>query len=181
MTNWNTFTPEQVTVAERTFDALSNLDTLTAPNEVKKRKFGFLDLYSFVTGFDCTLDVELEKALEHDKLLRDNLDCLLTETALYQAKQVAAASSGAIDTRQGEGFEIKLHQSHAAPRQTFIMIELKDPTAVPPTSMILSGPRVTCHKILLPEPQDGSIQILENNNSIVVVTLRDINTQVFLR
>ena len=181
MTAWNAFTQEQKTTAERAFDALSSVDSMTTSADVGKRQFGFSDLYAFVTGFDSTMDVEMERALKQDHRLRENLDYLLAKTALYHAEQVAAASTGKVNMRYGEGFEIRLRESLAAPQQVYIIIELKDPAAVPPTAMILSGSRTVCEKRMLPEPQDGTIQILENIDSEVVVALRDIETKVFLR
>ena len=38
MTAWSTFTPEQKAVAERVFDALSSVDTLSNPIGVAKRQ-----------------------------------------------------------------------------------------------------------------------------------------------
>lgn len=181
MTTWNAFTQEQKTAAERAFDSMSSVDTMTMPADAGKRQFGFSDLYAFVTGFDSTMDMELERALKLDHRLRENLDRLLAETALYHAERVAAASTGKVDIRHGEGFEIRLRESRAAPQHVYIIIELKDPAAVPPTAMFFSGSRTVCQKLMLPEPQDGTIQILENLDSEAVAAVRDIDTQIFLR
>ena len=184
MATWNTFTSKQKAAAEQVFDALSNMDEVTSRRDVFEdgtRRIGFSDLYAFATGSDSMMDEELERAVENDVQLRDDLDRLLDETALYQSERVAAASTGKVDMREGEGFEIRLHKSRAAPQQIYIIIELKDPEAAPPTAMFLCGSRPLYQKRLLPKMQDGTIQILTNSDSDLVEALRDIKTRVFLR
>jgi hypothetical protein len=184
MTSWSSFTAKQRTVAEQAFDALSLLDALTdhaATSQGVTRKFFFSNLYDFVTGFDSTMDADLERALQNDERLRDDLDRLLDNSARYQAENVAAASTGVVNLRQGKGFEVRLHESQAAPQQTYIIIEFADPNATPPTALFLCGAQATYLKKTLPKPQDGIIQILENSDSDMVVALRAIDTQVFFR
>ncbi len=184
MTTWNTMTSKQQTATQLAFNALSTLDAITDNSsalEDATRKLGFSDLYSFVTGPDSTMDEELERALMRDNRLRDDLDRLLDNTAQYHAEYVAAASSGNVSMRQGKGFAIRLHESRAAPQQVYIIIELEDAKATPPTALFLCGSQATYQKRVLPEPQDGTIQMLENLDSEMVASLRDIDTQVFLR
>ena len=184
MTAWSAFTSKQKTAAELAFDALSTMDGITVhgdSSEAGMRKIGFSDLYSFATRPDSIMDEELERALKQDDRLRESLDKLLDETALYHGDRVAAASTGKVDMREGEGFKIRFHESRAAPQHIYIIIELKDTKAPPPTSLFIRGSRPLYQKLALPRPQDGTIQILADLESEMVEALRDIDTRVFLR
>ncbi len=184
MAAWSAFTSKQKTVAELVFDALSTMDGITDhgdASEAETQKIGFSDLYSFATRSDSMMDEELEHALKQDDRLRENLDKLLDEIALYHGKRVAAASTGKVDVREGKGFKIRLHESRASPRHIYIIIELKDPKASPPTAMFLRGSKPLCQKLTLPRSQDGIIQIMADSDSEMIEALRDIDTQVFLR
>lgn len=184
MTAWSAFTSKQKTAAELAFDALSTMDGIADHGDASgagTRKIGFSDLYSFATRPDGAMDEELECALKQDDRLRESLDKLLDETARYHGERVAAASTGKVDIREGKGFNIRLHESLAAPQHIYIIIELKDPKAPPPTAMFIRGSKPLYQKLALPRPQDGTIQILADLDSEVVEALRDIDTRVFLR
>lgn len=184
MAAWNTFTPKQKTAAELTFDALSTMDKITDRGDASQdgaRKIGFSDLYTFATCSNSMMDEDLERALNQDDRLRENLDRLLDETAPYHGERVAAASSGKVSMREGNGFEIRLQESRATPQHVYIIIDLKDSKATQPTALFICGPHNLYQKQELPKAQDGIIQILADLDSKMVEALQDIDTRVFLR
>ena len=182
MGTWNTMTPRQKEAAAEIFDALSTLDTLCdrhAETAEGTRKVGFSDLYAFATG-DRMMDADLRRALENDPRLGEDLNHLLDKVALCHFPRAAAASSGSVESREEEGFKIRLKQSRAVASQTHVIIELADEQATPKT-LFLCGPKPRYEKVELPEPQDGIIQLLAESDSDLVLGLGDIQMEVFLR
>ena len=66
--------------------------------------------------------------------------------------KVAAASSGAVEGRDGENYRIRLRVSQAAPSQTYVIIELQDPASAAPSTILLGKPDGEYDVHALPEP-----------------------------
>ena len=165
------------------FDALSTTDMITDrsdASEVGTRKIGFSDLYSFATCLDGVIDEELERALEQDDRLRGDLDRLLDRTAVYLFPRLAAASSGKVDHRGGEGFLIRLEQSRAEKTQTYVIIELAPDLPEAPKVLFLRSAPDSYIKYPLPAAHDGVIQVLAEEDSNLVRALRKVDTEVSL-
>ena len=183
MGTWKTFTPRQKAVTEKAFEALSTLDALTEWGEAggeKPRQIGFSDLFAYVTGPERAMDGELRRALGRDARLGVALDRLLDKVSLYHIPRLAAASSGLVESREGEGFRIRLRPSRSVASQTYVIIELFDPLAEPPKTMFLCTSSNQYGKYPLPAAQDGIIQILAETDSELVKSLGEVDTEVFL-
>ena len=182
---WKSLTPTQKRAAEEAFATLSAFDDLTAGAKAKDEEgaespIGFGDVYAFATGLEQPTQA-LREALLRDRRLRSALDRLLDKTALYRFPKVAAASSGVVEGREGENYRIRLKVSKAAPRQTYVIIELQDPASIPPSAILLSKPGGEYDVHPLPAPDDGVIQILADSDSALLTALRNVDTEVSLR
>ena len=181
---WKTLEPRRKAVAERVFDALSSLDTLTErenAGETAERKVGFAELYAFATRSDLPMGEELKRALDESETLRRDLDALLERTAVYHFPRVAAASSGGVESREGEGFSLRIRPSRAATGQSYVIIEMADDAADAPKTLFVCGADQQYGKYPLPDAQNGVIQLLVDSDSALVQALRDVHTEVFIR
>jgi hypothetical protein len=145
-----------------------------------ERPIGFSDVYAFATGLEQPTQA-LRQALLRDRRLRSALDRLLDKTSLYRFPKVAAASSGAIEGRDGDNYKIRLKVSQAAPRQTYVIIEFRDLVTNPPSAILFSKPDGEYNIHPLPEPDGKIIQILTDSDSALVTALRNVDTEVYLR
>ncbi len=183
MVTWKSLKPAQRDAAEQVFDALSTLDTLMDRSEAEPAagSIGFSDVFAFATDPRREMDNTLREALLRNPRLRRDLDRMLANRPVYRFRRVAAASSGEVDGREGDGFSIRLRSSRADPRHTFVNIELAAGTEKAPTMLFVCRNGDEYIKHFLPEPQGGVIQLLVETESDLVNALRDIQTEVFIR
>ena len=180
---WKSLSSADKQAAEEAFSALSIFDDLGDAAKAKDGRdqtFGFRDIYAFATGLEAPTQA-LREALLRDRRLRSDLDRLLDKVSIYRFPKVAAASSGAVDGRDGENYRIRLKVSRAAPEQTYVIIEFDDPRAKAPAALFFRMPDGEYGVHPLPEPEDGAIQILVDNKSGLVIALRNVDTEVYLR
>ena len=170
--------PAEMDFAERVATTLGTLDAMTAPPA--KRAVGFSELYAYATNPGIEPSVALTTALSTDEILRANLRRILANTAIGRLPQVAAASSGAIDSREGDGCRIEIKPSRANAGQIYILITLAENWARTPTALFVYSPEGRGTKVALPDSQDGKIQLLVESDSEVARALRDIATEVYL-
>jgi hypothetical protein len=170
-------------ISQRLFDILTNLDDLTrvSGEDSRSGKIAISRLYAYATGSEDSEDPELERELERNPALRADLHRLLEKTAVSYLPKVAAASSGAIQFREGQGCRIRFEASRAEPSQTFVMIELTDWETPAPGHLFVCDAENHCLKYPLPPVRDGAIQILLEQGSDLLDRLLDIDTEVFLR
>jgi hypothetical protein len=183
MATWKTLKPAQKKAAGQVFDALSTLDALTeTDNEATTGgQIGFSDIYAFATNPAHAMDNRMREALLRNPRLRRDLDKMIANAPVYHFRRVAAASSGDIDSRESDGFKIRLKQSRAEETQTYVIIELAEGAPKAPTMLFVRDAGEDYIKQALPEPQDGVIQLLVESDSDLVKALRDIQTEVFIR
>ena len=183
MATWKTLSAEQKATAGQLFDALSTLDALTASHARSdaSRGIAFADLYAYATEPGRAMDERLRRALAADARLRDDLDRIFENTAVYRFPRVAAASAGEIDRREGEGFVIRLRRSRAQQDQTYVIIEVQDAASEAPSTLFVCGAGHAYGKFPLPPAQDGVIQLLTESDSDLVKALRDVHTEVLIR
>ena len=106
---------------------------------------------------------------------------LLSNTSTIRMPQVAAASSGERTYREADGCKIMFKESRADPAQVFIIIELINKQAVPPTMMFICHPDDSCRRVILGDSVDGRIQLLVDRDSHIVRGLSEVSTEVYLR
>lgn len=175
---------ERLALAERLFDALGTMRELTRPPEDGDAGPGtvaFSALYAYATDPEAPPDERIETALRDDPGLMADFRRLLEKTAARRLPRVAAASSGAIMSREGEGCRIRFRASHAEPSQTYIIIELTDEPAEGPNTLFIVYPDKGCRRFSLPPARDRVIQVLAEEDSDLLQGLLDIRTEVFLR
>ncbi len=173
---------EQLETSERLFDALSSLEALTrAADPPQPRPIVFSRLYDYATQGGRATDRELERAIAGDPRLCADFRRLLEKTAASRLPRSAAASTGILERREGEGCRIRFEKSRAEPTQTFVMIELADTEAPPPSVLFVCDVDNRCVKFPLPPARDGVIQILLEQGSDLLERLLDIRNEVFLR
>lgn len=178
---WKDLNPRQKMAAEALFDALTTVDALGAPAAGAARRAGHAELYAYATRPERGMDESLRRALDESPALRRDLERMLDRAALYHFPRVAAASTGAVTEREGEGFKIRFRESKAAAGQTYVIIEIEDPASATPRSLFLCGTDRHYGKIELPEEQDGVIQLLLDSGSDELMALRDVRTEIFIR
>lgn len=179
---WMDFTPQQKQAAEQIFDALTTMDAVCDTiEEDRPRAVGFSDIYAFATNPDIEMTAALENALRDSVQLENDLMRLLDRTARYRFPKAAAASTGAIASRDGDLYRISLRPSRADSNQFYVVIDLSDVAARPPQTLYVCRPGRPCEKHRLPVAHDGTIQILADSESSLVEGLQDHAAEVFLR
>ena len=169
-------------LAERLFEAIAHTRELThtPEDDAPAPVIAFSRLYAYAVD-PAVDDAELGRALETDPQLWADFHSLLERTATDYLPRVAAASSGPVLSRDGEGCRIRFEQSRAEPNQTYVIIELADKRGDPPSSLLILDSHNQCHKFVLPQARDGVIQMLVEQSSDLLEGLLDIKTEVFLR
>ena len=190
-TIWADFTPEQQEITRRLFTAMSLLDELNAdpvaeePSEevveTRPRRLTFHDLHALAAEPTRPLPPEIGRTLLREPRLRADFNRLLGKLAVCRFPRAAAAASGEITRREWQGFRITLKASRAEPSQTYVLIDLIDRQAEAPSTLFICSAAHDYHKVPLPEPRDGTIQLLAETDSPLVKGLKDAAAEVFLR
>ena len=182
-TSWNGKTVEEKQAAERLFDALSNMDRISRAlhGDGDEAPAGFAELYAFATDPQAEMTPRLNAALAANVKLRRDLDALLSRTAIYQFPRAAAASSGDLDSREGDGFKLLLKASRAGADQLYVILELGDFAEQDPKALVLRGEGGLFLKQPLPVPVNGRIQMVAEAGSDLVNALRDVKTELYLQ
>ncbi len=122
----------------------------------------------------------LERALSARPALADDLQSLLRKRAMLHSPRLAAASSGLESSRRGTGFTISLRRSRAEPAQVYVVIDVLDTSSGPPRTLFVSKRHEHLVKHALPDANGGTIQLLADAESDLVLALRDPDSEVFL-
>jgi len=160
-------------------DALTNLQA-RSDNAAAEPTVCFNDLYRYATEPDAPVKAGLTRLISTNPKLRNDMRILLERVAPLRPISRAAASSGATTTRFGTGFQMTLRKSQADREQLYVIIKLQDQTCSPNTLFVINDTE-GCDRIPLPEPTDGTVQLLLGSNSTLAVSLRDPKTDVFMR
>jgi hypothetical protein len=153
---------------------------ITAPPP--SSRIDFQTLYTFATDPAAEMSPPLARALKTDRRTRDDLRRLLTRTSdLPPLMQAAASSTAVFANRSGAGFDMTIRESRADANQLYLMIRLRDGAAPPPRTLFVISEIDGCRKIMLPNADDGVVQLLLEAGSDLAVSLCDPKTDVFLR
>ena len=178
-TEEKTLNETEMTLVRRTLESVELSDRLMAARTAES-SVSFAELYAYATRGDHTPSDALATALASDGRIRRDFERLLRNVATYSMPQVAAASSGAVTTREIAGCRITFRPSKAEAEQIFAIIELTD-TSARPGALFVCGDDGGVAKISLPAPRNGRIQLLLDTNSDIAQGLQDVETEVFLR
>jgi len=169
-------------LAEAIFIARESLDSLTARDRTAASPVvSFHDIYRYATDPAAAPSADMDRALAANARAREDLRCLLARVAPYRPVARAAASSGAVTTRRGTGFEITLRESRADRNQLYLIIKLASGAVTAPGTLFVIGDGEGCRKVPLPKPMDGVIQLLLDTASDLARALCNPKTDVFLR
>ena len=174
-------TPREIDLefTERVVESLDVLDRLERP-AAGAAPISVAELYAYATDPGHRPRRKFLEALIATPRLRDDLRHLLRNMAVSRLPEVAAASSGAIRSRDGDGCRIEFRASRADPGQVYVIISLAEAAPKVPTTLIVYDPQGRCVKVPLPEVQDGRIQLLVDADSDLARGLQDIATEVYL-
>jgi hypothetical protein len=179
-----TFEDQSGLVAERIFVALTALDQLSdavSDRMENSAQVSVGELYRHVRDPEAFVTRALIDGLENDVQLRADFSRLVAKNSQCRFPIAAAASSGGVARRDGDGFQITLRKSRAEPSQIYIIIDLRARDEAPPTHLFVLGEEIRYCKHRLPLPLDGTIQLLAEDGSDIVRALEDHQSEVFLR
>lgn len=179
---WKDMSHAEREAAEQAFGMLSQYDSLTRAmyEDDGGVSLGFADIYHYATDPQADLDPVQRRLLARDAKLQDALDRLLAKNTIYQFPRVAAASSGDVTEREGDGFKVKLKESRADAGQVYIILTLDDHIEAQPASLVVKGEGGLYLKQSLPEIDGGVVQMLEPSDAEIVRALRDVKTELYL-
>ena len=141
----------------------------------------FNDIYRYATDPAASPNNDLSHVFATDARAREDLRCLLARVTPYRPLTRAAASSGAVTTRSGSGYEITLRESRADRNQLYVIIKLAGNAVSAPCTLFVIGDGEGCRKVPLPKPIDGVIQLLLDTASDLAAALCNPKADVFLR
>lgn len=183
-TTWKGLPARQRRLIQETAAAMLLLDGFASPatdaERRRERPVTFQDLSAWVRSSDSALPVRLQLALAADPRLRHDLDRLLARSATWHGPRASAASSGRLDSRDADGFRIRLKPSRAAADQVYVLITLTGERSQDPTTLAMRSADGEYVKWSLPRPQSGVIQILTDEAADGLRLLRDPKSELYL-
>lgn len=185
-TTWNNLSTRQRSLIQETAAALLLLDGFTSPGDDMERRgvdrpVTFRDLRTWLQSPDSAVPpVRLQLALAANPRLRHDLDRLLLRSANWHGPRASAASSGRMDSRDGDGFRIRLKPSRAAADQVYVLITLTGERSRNPSTLVMRSILGDYVKWTLPSPQAGVIQILTDESADGLRLLRDPKSELYL-
>lgn len=180
--SWKDMDAQERQAAGRAYEMLSNYDALTRGwrEEDREARLTFADLYHYVTEPFADLSLGQRQALAKDAKLGQALDRLLAKNSVYHFPRVAAASSGVVTEREGDGFKVKLKESRADAGQVYIILILEDHVTETPKGLAAKTAEGDYVKLMLSDIEGGVAQMLEAEESDIVRALRDVKTELYL-
>jgi hypothetical protein len=177
---WKSLSPRRRALIEEAAGALLALDAFAPAGERADRPVTCRDLHGWLQSESEAPPPRIRSALDSDPRLRRDLDRLLQRTATLLGPRASAASSGQLEARSGDGFQIQMKSSRAALGQVYVLITLtgaRDRTA---TTLVIRSAAGEYVKWPLPRPQSGVIQILTEEASDALRLLRDPKSELYL-
>jgi hypothetical protein len=176
MTTYHEMAPPARDVADRLFAVADLLADLRSPSLTAPAAIGFARLYAHIVDGVPAEDAEIDATLARDRSLAAACDRLVRNLAPYSAPAAAAAAdAGPIDSRRGNGWELRLLEVRNMPEQRWLTITFERPDVEAPKALHAGGQR---HP--LPEMTDGRIQFRIAAGSPLVRAIADPATEVFL-
>jgi len=166
--------------AETFFKALDGYDQVNGLYTKAVLKVSFCELYAYANNQQHEATPALKKALSSDLRTRRDLNLLLRKHAIAFMERAAAASSGDIEKREGDGFNLTLKPSKANPDQIYLIIEAFEREEIP-TLLFIESDEVGVLRLKIDDYYDGEAQILLSSQDDVVKALRNHASEVILR
>lgn len=178
---WADRTPEERDRLARAFAGLHGADTMLDPGFGPAVPAAMSALFRAATDPATPLPAGLVGRMAADPALRADFDRLLARVARYRMPRAAAAGTGALDRRAGDGVTLRLRPSSARPDQVHVLIDLPDtgPEDSPTVLIVRDGSgRVWKHG--LGEPVEGIVRLLLAADDPCVTALGDPATEIDL-
>ena len=173
-------TPQETAVIEAALEAFSTVDTLMTEADGALRKVSPAELYAYANDPGFQPQEDFRRRLEASDGANVDLQRMIENTSRFHMPQMAAASSGDIDSREVAGCKIVFRPSRADPEQLYAIIEITDPE-ISPRMLFVRQADGQMDRIELPEFQAGRAQLLLERHSAEARGLMDINTEVFVK
>jgi len=167
--------------AKAALDALSTTDTILAGSGRTPAKASPSEMYAYAVDPNFQASPQLRNAINTDPRTRADFHHLLNNTARYHLPQVAAASSGDIESREAGGCKISFRPSRANADQMYVIIESIGDNFFSPGVLFVCGDEGQTDRLELPAAQNGRIQLLLERESDMAKGLLNIKTEVYLK
>ena len=183
---WNEISEERKDVMELAFEHLHLVDLMVdqKSNEIdtaNEYPVGFQDLYSAAVQPEVAIDSRIADALENNPKLRADFETLLQQTGIAWFPAAAAAETGRLDERDEASVLIRIRPSKANENQVYVLIRLKEPSAVQPNAIIGLPPEGSPIKKTLPEAVDNMFQLLMQRDEPLIRAIQDRRSKLSLQ
>ena len=148
----------------RRADQLYAARTALAEARRPTRRFGVAEIVQFLNDPSHSLTAEEQRALFTDPRLRADYRSLKAQATTFELPALAAASSGAVNSRRFEGGSVSIHPSRV-PGQIYVILRFSSPS-VAPRMMLLESTTGDLVKRALPSAdQQGEVMMVLNERS----------------
>jgi hypothetical protein len=165
--------------ASEVMDTIASVDRLLATGP--SGKISFADLYAYAINPLYEPAKGLLDELDRDTNLQADFQRLLRNTARYHLPEVAAASTGILESREGKGCRIILKSSRADPNHLYVIVEVSTDKTFEPEILFVQFPDGRMRRAPLGISQNGRVQILLERDTEIAEGLLDIATEVYVK
>ena len=166
---------------EAALDALSTSDLLLEGTGQPSSKASPSEMHAYAIDSMYRASSTLLHCLKTNPATRADFQKILSNTARYYLPQVAAASSGDIESREANGCKISFKPSRANDAHMYVIIESLGDITFNPTLIFVCGTNDHLERAELPPAQNGRVQLLLERDSPMAHGLLDIKTEVYLK
>jgi hypothetical protein len=146
--------------ADKLYAARSALAEARRPT----RRLGIAEIVQFLSDPSRSLTAEEQRALVTDPRLRADYRRLKAQATTFELPALAAASSGAVDTRRFEGGSVRIHPSRV-PGQIYVVLRFTWPAGAPRMMLLESAEGHLVKRALPSADQQGEVMMVLNERS----------------
>jgi hypothetical protein len=146
--------------ADKLYAARSALAEARRPT----RRFGIAEIVQFLNDPSRSLTAEEQRALFTDPRLRADYRRLKAQATTFELPALAAASSGAVDSRRFEGGSVRIHPSRV-PGQIYVVLRFTWPAGAPRMMLLESAEGHLVKRALPSADQQGEVMMVLNERS----------------
>jgi hypothetical protein len=128
------------------------------------RRFGVAEIMQFLNDPSRSLTAEEQRALFSDPRLRADYRRLKAQATTFELPALAAASSGAVDSRRFEGGSVRIHPSRV-PGQIYVILRFSWPAGAPRMMLLESAAGDLVKRALPSADQQGEVMMVLNERS----------------
>jgi len=182
MREFAALTPAQVAEARQQFSASQLADLVTsAVADNASARIPISRLHGIATDPGAGMPADVAAAMLQQPALRAAYRNLLARAANYQVPEAMAASTEVLPVRTGEGCRIRFLPSQAEANQVYLIVELDDPTAPPPSALVFCDQENFCAAMELTGWRNGVTQRIIDMESEILRLARDPTSTAYLK